>query len=80
MAKHDLITYEYQPLELNMNALIDEDGNQLRPALTDEALKYMEQLYDRTIPCISDPHKFPTSLCLVWTGAKDACSNADYHG
>jgi len=66
--------YEYQPIELDTKAIRDADGKEIRPALTDEAVKYIEQLYDRTIPCISDPHKFPSSLCLVWTGAKDVCS------
>ena len=70
--------YEYQPVELPTNALLDEDGKQVRPALTDEAVKYIEQLYDRTIPCISDPHKFPEELCLVWTGAKDVCSKHNH--
>ena len=61
--------YVYQPIELDTKAIRDADGKEIRPALTDEAVKYMEQLYDRTIPCISDPHKFLSSLCLVWTGA-----------
>ena len=41
----------------------------LPPHLSSEQLKYIQHLYDHTIPCLSD--RFPDDYCRVWMRAKN---------
>ena len=39
------------------------------PDLSDAQLKYIQHLYDLSIPCLSE--RFPDDYCRVWTRAKN---------
>ena len=39
------------------------------PDLSDEQLKYIQHLYDLSVPCVSE--RFPDDYCRVWTRAKN---------
>ena len=42
----------------------------LSPTTSHDALKYIQKLYDLSVPCFANPQLFPDDYCRVWTRAK----------